>query len=184
MLDPSYQSELNSLRPSNEATSGSIPTVSDDPSIVHIHQPSGLAPNVGNTADELLPAYLQPFPSRIGPEELDLLQSKGAHLVPDFSFRNELLRSYLEYVHPSLPVLDLRDLFRRVEMNGRGSRVSLLLFQSVMFAGSAFAGEQHLLNAGFSDRKQVRRFFFQKIKVHIPVFHVPDSSTHRFAGAI
>lgn len=112
-----------------------------------------------------LPPYIQPFPSRIGPDELDFSMKKGAHIIPDLKLRNELLRNYVEFVHPSLPVLDLNDLLLSVELNGRGARVSLLLFQAVMFVASAFVDEKYLLEADLPDRKEARKLFFQKIKV-------------------
>ena len=183
-LDQRYQDQVSLLEAGTEATNESLPIINEDLSFIHCHQHYTAEAELGDAAHSLLPAYVQPFPSRIGPDELALLQQKGAHIVPNLELRNELLRNYLEFVHPSLPVLDIRDLLSNVELNGHGSRVSLLLFQSVMFAGSAFVSEHHLLSAGFPDRKEARKHFFQKIKVRLNVFVCQPSSTDSEAGVI
>ncbi|TKA64215.1 hypothetical protein B0A49_11877 [Cryomyces minteri] len=60
-----------------------------------------------------------------------------------------------------MPVLDLQDFLEAVE--GNGNVVSLLLFQCVMFAGTAFVDLRHLENEGYATRRQARKSFFQKL---------------------
>ena len=65
-----------------------------------------------------------------------------------------------------MPLLDLYDFVMIVESgNGTLGRISLILFQAVMFAGSAFCDMEHLKNAGYLSRKEARKDFFQKTRV-------------------
>lgn len=113
----------------------------------------------------VLPQYIQPIPLRIMREDLDYLQTKGAFLIPEAAFRNELLRCYVQYVHPYLPVVDLGDLLTAIEKNQPGDSISLLLFQAVMFAGTAYIDMRYLVAQGYVTRKAARKAFFQKVKL-------------------
>lgn len=124
-----------------------------------------------------IPYFIKPLPPRIGPDETAYLEKKGALTVPTTNLRNELLRSYIEFVHPYMPLIDLYDFLMIIESgNGAQGRISLILYQAVMFAGSAFIDMQHLYNAGYSSRKQARKDFFTKTRVseikqlHLDVF--------------
>ncbi|KAI9844111.1 MAG: hypothetical protein M1837_005825 [Sclerophora amabilis] len=114
----------------------------------------------------LLPGYIKPLPPRIVSEDVAYLENKGALSIPETGLRNELLRAYVEFVHGYMPLLDLNDFLKIVDMgNGATGTLSLLLFQAVMFVGSAFVDLRHLQNAGFPTRKAARRAFFQRARV-------------------
>lgn len=113
-----------------------------------------------------IPYFIKPLPPRIGPDEVAYLEKKGALTVPTGKLRNELLKAYIDYVHPYMPLLDLYDFVMIVESgNGTLGRISLILFQAVMFAGCAFVDMSHLHAAGYLTRKEARRDFFQKTRV-------------------
>lgn len=77
-----------------------------------------------------------------------------------------MLRAYVEFVHPYMPLLDLHDFLTIIDRpDGSNGKVSLILFQAVMFAGSAFIDMQHLRTAGYATRKEARKDFFQKTRV-------------------
>ena len=98
-------------------------------------------------------------------EDLEYLQRKGAFIIPDTGFRNELLRCYVQYVHPYLPLVDLEDLLTTIEKNQSTDTVSLLLFQAVMFAATAYIDMRYLVAQGYVTRKAARKAFFQKVKL-------------------
>lgn len=94
------------------------------------------------------------------------LSSKGALSIPPDEFRNALLLSYIEFVHPYLPLVDLRDLLAIMDEGvGENGKISILLFQSIMFAGAAFVDTAQLNQGGFSTRKAARRMFFRRARV-------------------
>ncbi|KAL5120282.1 hypothetical protein ACEQ8H_001840 [Pleosporales sp. CAS-2024a] len=113
-----------------------------------------------------LPRFIKPLPSRIGPDEVAYLERKGALTVPTGTLRSEMLRAYIEFVHPYMPLLDLHDFLTIIDKpDGSCGNVSLILFQAVMFAGSAFVDMKYLQTAGYTTRKGARKDFFQKTRI-------------------
>jgi len=113
-----------------------------------------------------LPNYIKPLPARITTDDIEYLEKKGALSIPGLVLRNELLRVYVEYVHGYMPLLELREFLDALERNdGSTKRISLLLFQAVMFAGTAFVDMKHLRRAGYTTRKEARKAFFLKARV-------------------
>ena len=123
------------------------------------------APRRRQRAGVSLPSYVRALPPRITADDIEYLQRKGALTVPDTRLRNELLRSYVQYVHPYMPLLDLKDFLDPIEKNDGSSPVSLLLFQAVMFAASAYIDMRFLHAQGFDNRKAARKLFFQRARV-------------------
>jgi hypothetical protein len=115
-----------------------------------------------------LPPYIKPLPPRMTADDIQYLWKKGALSIPDTIFRNALLQAYIEYVHPYMPLIELHDFLRIVEQNnGENGKISLVLFQAVMFAGTAFVDMALLKSAGYSTRKAARKAFYQKARVSI-----------------
>lgn len=113
-----------------------------------------------------LPEYLKPLPQRMTSVDIDYLFAKGALSLPDIPVRNALLRSYIEYVHPFMPLIEAHETLQIIEDGtGASGRISLLLFQAIMFAGTAFVDMEYLRSAGYSNRKAARKAFFQKARV-------------------
>ena len=113
-----------------------------------------------------LPAYLQPFALRMTSIDIDYLFAKDALSIPTVPVRNALLRSYLEYVHPYLPLVNIHGILQTIQnRTGKSGRISLLLFQTIMFPGIAFVDMEILRMAGYSNRQAARKAFFQKVRV-------------------
>ena len=113
------------------------------------------------------PRFLKPLPDCITPEDLEFLRFRGALSIPESGLRNELLRSYIQWVHSFMPVLNLQEFLRCVAENDPSGNVSVLLFQAVMFVGTAFIDLEHLQAAGYSTRKSARNAFFTRLRVSI-----------------
>lgn len=112
------------------------------------------------------PDYLKPPSSRMTSIDIDYLFARGALSPPDTYLRNALLESFFNYVYPHTPLVDIHELLTIIhEGTGHTGQMSLLLFQAVMFAGSAFVNIELLQNAGYYDRKAARNVFFQKVRV-------------------
>lgn len=89
-------------------------------------------------ATSALPEFIKPTPTRIPPEDLEYLAKKGALTLPSEPLRSELLNSHFNFVHPYMPLLNKKEFLDSVtsEDESKG-KTSLLLFQAVMFSGSA-----------------------------------------------
>ncbi|KAJ5109701.1 hypothetical protein N7532_002346 [Penicillium argentinense] len=111
------------------------------------------------------PRFLKPLPECIAPEDVEFLRFRGALSIPETGLRNELLRSYIQWVHSFMPVLNLQEFLRCVAENDPNGNVSVLLFQAVMFVGTAFVDLKHLQDAGYSTRKSARNAFFTRLRL-------------------
>ncbi|CAG8891389.1 unnamed protein product [Penicillium nalgiovense] len=111
------------------------------------------------------PRFLKPLPARIAPEDLEFLRFRGALSLPESGLRDELLRCYIQWVHSFMPVLNLQEFLRCVAENDPEGNVSILLFQAVMFVGTAFVDLKHLQAAGYSTRKSARNAFFTRLRL-------------------
>lgn len=96
-------------------------------------------------------------------EDIEYLDRKGAFTVPEINLRNELLRSYIQYIHPFMPIVDLKTLLTPIEEDA--GAISLLLFQAIMFAGTTFIDLRFLQYQGFESRKAARKAFFQRVRL-------------------
>lgn len=112
-----------------------------------------------------LPPYITPIRDSVEPEMLYLLHRRGAFSLPQGEFRESLLRAYICYVHPFLPLLDLEEFLSAVYNESSSKTVSLILFQAVMFASSTFVDSNDLEKQGFKSHEEARRIFFNKVRV-------------------
>lgn len=113
-----------------------------------------------------LPKFVNPLPAKIGPDEVRYLHCKEAISLPELRLQRQLLHAYIEFVHPQMPVLELHDFLNRVNArDGQKGQVSLLLYQAVLFAASAFVGIEALNEAGYTNRRAARKALFQKARV-------------------
>ncbi|KAH6974267.1 fungal-specific transcription factor domain-containing protein [Ilyonectria sp. MPI-CAGE-AT-0026] len=112
-----------------------------------------------------LPAFIKPLSTRLAIDDLAFLHAKGALNLPSRDCQDALLWSFFEYVYPFMPILDLDQFLQAVENDdGKAGKISLLLFQAVLFTGTAHVPLHHLQNAGFTTRKNARKAFFQRVR--------------------
>jgi hypothetical protein len=113
-----------------------------------------------------LPAYIKPLPKSITADDIYFAWQKGALLIPETNLRNELIRCYIEFVYPNLPAIDIFDfLFIIDQKNGENGRISLLLFQAVMFVGTSFIDINFLELEGYATRKAARQALYRRVRV-------------------
>ena len=122
-------------------------------------------PSPFNRPEIVLPQFVSPLPPRFLRDDLEYLQKKGVFVIPEAGLRNELLRTYVQYVHPYAPVLDLEEFLSVIEKDDGSNPISLLIFQAVMFAATAYVDLRHLTAQGYDNRKSARKAFFQRAKL-------------------
>lgn len=124
-----------------------------------------------------LPSFLKPSTDRIAEDDLAYLRAKGAFAVPGVGFRDALIWSFFEYVHPLMPVLDIDQFLQStLDKDGSSEKISLLLYQAVLFAGTAHVKMEYLQEAGFKTRRHARKVFFQRVRVRKPSMAMMDIS--------
>ncbi|KAK5705982.1 hypothetical protein LTR17_021193 [Elasticomyces elasticus] len=113
-----------------------------------------------------LPAFIAPLSTHVlQSEDIQYLVQKGALLIPEPDLRLEILRGYMFSIQPFLPVLDAQQFISAVFNNGEQGKVSLLLFQAVMFAGLHSLQPPIIHRLGFETTKQAREVFFNRVRL-------------------
>lgn len=116
--------------------------------------------------DIWLPKYASPLAPSVSWEDGKTLHKEGAFEVPDIEIRDQLLRNYIQYVYPALPISDLEELLAVVDPGYTGTkRASLLLFQAVMFSATMFQTRTSLEKEGFRSRREARKTRFERVKL-------------------
>lgn len=117
-------------------------------------------------ASSHLPAFIRPLPAKIAAEDVAYLHTKGALTLPSIPLQNALLRCYIEYVHPYMPLVDLNEFLTAINArDGLCGQISLFLYHAVMFSATAFVESKHLKDAGYHTRKAARKAFFYKARL-------------------
>lgn len=112
-----------------------------------------------------LPPYIQPARPSLSSIDMEFLRLKSALDIPPPHLRNELLRCFVEFVHPFMPILDINDFIQAIAEDSETHPISLLLFQSVLFAGMAYVDLTLLRKYGYRDRQEARRAFYYRAKL-------------------
>ena len=119
-------------------------------------------------------AYSLPFVEDIDEgvslENRAFLRQSGALSLPGQPLRNALFSSFIEHVHPTMPVVDLMPIIAAMEGYNTTSqpRLSILLLQAIMFSGVAHADLEAVKSAGFASRREARKRFYDRSKVSCP----------------
>ncbi|RYP85408.1 hypothetical protein DL769_000961 [Monosporascus sp. CRB-8-3] len=117
-------------------------------------------------ASSHLPGFIRPLPAKIAAEDVAYLNTKGALTLPTIPLQNALLRCYIEYVHPYMPLIDLNEFLTAVNArDGLCGQISLFLYQAIMFSATAFVESKFLKDAGYSSRKAARKASFYKARL-------------------
>lgn len=111
-----------------------------------------------------LPDYITPLAKDLDQDIFHLLRQRGALTLPNAVLIDELLRGFVCYVYPMLPILDLGEFLQAIEATNSNT-ISLVLLQAVLFAGIAFADIAHLQKEGFQSHKEARKTFFERVKL-------------------
>lgn len=140
--------------------------ISPGSSTIHAHTPPAPPPTSAAAQQaQGLPCYIQPLPASLSPADIEYLTKKGALTLPDNELQCELLRKYLQYIHPLMPVLDLAAFLSPIARCDGSSLVSLLIFQAAMFASVAFIDLEYLTARGYPNRRAARSIFFDRARL-------------------
>jgi hypothetical protein len=126
-------------------------------------------PDAVPVATGILPAYVSALPSSWTEDDVRYISAKQVLTVPEPELRSALLQSYIEWVHPLCPVLDLEEFLTAIaRQDGSGGRISLLVLHAVLLAGAAFVDERCLVAAGYGSRLVARKAFFLRARCELP----------------
>ncbi|KIW98809.1 uncharacterized protein Z519_00472 [Cladophialophora bantiana CBS 173.52] len=162
-LIPSESSAMPPLIPTNFQI---VPVTARNSSLGGAQNQPGAAsdcPGPGLVID--LPPYIRPSRPDIRHDDLEFLHRRGALSLPLGELRDQLIRCFVLYVHPFMPIVDLEDLLGALDGKDASSKISLVVFQAVLFSGAAFVELSLLQEAGYESRRAARADLYQKVKL-------------------
>jgi hypothetical protein len=128
-----------------------------------VRSPVNHGTTVDNPVSLHLPAYITPVSTGVGSDSLRILVQQDALAFPPPHIVDEIIRSFLCYVYPLLPILRL-DTFLDALEGKPGHAISPLLFQAVLLAGAVFVDFSGFQHEGFQQCKDVQRTLFGRAK--------------------
>lgn len=103
------------------------------------------------------PNFISPIKSTKCAQHSMFLHYQGAFDVLEEKLRNAVITSYIHFVHPQIPVVDIHELLQALATNGRDGKVSILLLQCILLSGCTFVEIEYVTQAGFESRMSLRR---------------------------
>lgn len=108
-------------------------------------------------------------------EHINFLSKQGALDIPTLALQRALIEAYIEFAYPYMPIIHLEEFLSIVnkapsplQKEGCTSpRISLILYQAVLFAGSAFVDTDLLQRESpqFSTRRLAREGLAKRVRV-------------------
>lgn len=126
---------------------------------------------------QALPAYIKPMPESLSASAITYLRQEQAFNLPSEEIRDILLECYFEFYHPSVPLIDPNEFAECIR--GNDGSLSLLLFQSILFVGSAFLDASIIRQLGYNTNMEARKVFFNRARV----LHECDCEEDRYISA-
>ncbi|KAH7153021.1 fungal-specific transcription factor [Dactylonectria macrodidyma] len=129
-------------------------------------------PQIGLTSDVVYSYY--PFLTmgnlpNIPPQDVNFLELQGCLRVPTRTMLDEFLQQYFLHVHPLLPLInegDFWDLYCHSTNSGMPTeRMSLLLFQAILFASCNFVSRTTIKALGYPSIRAARAAFYRRAKL-------------------
>lgn len=118
-----------------------------------------------------MPNFIQAPPEHFRQGHVMFLLAEGALTLPSSALQFALVEAWAEYYYPYMPLVHLHELLNTIHNpNLSGQRVSLLLYQAILFAGAAFVEPAHLnAEPGFSGRREARKELSRRVTVCRPI---------------
>jgi hypothetical protein len=151
------QDSINTSRPLSSPLSDPI---TED----HEYGAVNIEANVSDPGQLHLPAYITPLSTTINSDDLQVLVQRDALVFPPPDIINEIIRSFLCYVYPLLPIIRLDDFLAAIERES-GKTISSLLFQAVLLAGAVFTDFSHSQHPSFQRSKDAQKLLFGRVKL-------------------
>ncbi|VUC28404.1 unnamed protein product [Clonostachys rosea] len=127
-----------------------------------------------------LPEFIKHPPDHFRQGHIMFLLAEGALTLPSVSLQYALVEAWAEFAYPYMPLAHIHDLLNTIHNpNNSGQRISLLLYQAILFAGSAFVDTKHLRqeNHGFSSRRDARKELARRVTLLYDLEYERDKVT-------
>ncbi|WAO92003.1 Zn(2)-C6 fungal-type domain-containing protein [Fusarium falciforme] len=119
-----------------------------------------------------LPAFIKPIDPDTSQSALNYLAAEGAFWLPEGKLRQALVDACFEFVAPYMPSLDRSEILGHIDVSVEHApeepyqkTIGILLFQAILFAGSAFVDSDMLQCLHFPSHREVRRSFYRRARL-------------------
>ncbi|KAK0375736.1 fungal specific transcription factor domain-containing protein [Colletotrichum limetticola] len=107
--------------------------------------------------------------SSMPPQDYKFLEQQGCLHIPAPTILDDFVRHYFLYVHPILPIIDegaFWDIYsQRFKPQPCCNKLSLLLFQSMLFSCCNFLPQTTLAQLGLETTRRARAIFYRRAKL-------------------
>ncbi|KAJ5769741.1 Transcription factor [Penicillium nucicola] len=97
--------------------------------------------------------------------ETMILDRQGCLSLPDPKATDEFVKHYFKRIHPLVPVLDEAEFWRSYLDPSTGRKLSLFVFQAMLFASCPLVGSGILRRCGFNNRRDAREELYNRAKL-------------------
>ncbi|KAI1502947.1 fungal-specific transcription factor domain-containing protein [Biscogniauxia marginata] len=104
----------------------------------------------------------------IMPQDVNYLESQGCLRVPTKAILDEFVQQYFLHVHPWMPLINEGDFWDMYcDQHGKGSneKISLLVFQAILFSSCNFVSKDSIKALGFPSIRAARASFYRRTKL-------------------
>ncbi|KAJ0422953.1 hypothetical protein BJY00DRAFT_310554 [Aspergillus carlsbadensis] len=116
-------------------------------------------------------------------EDIAFLSSKGCLSIPEESVLDEFVRQYFLHIHPTSPVIDEAEFWRVYRNPAAGKKISLFVFQAILFAGSPYVSAETIRKCGFTDKRSARNTLYKRVKALYDL-HAEDRPHPQAQGSV
>ncbi|KAI0467217.1 hypothetical protein F4859DRAFT_279928 [Xylaria cf. heliscus] len=102
------------------------------------------------------------------PQDVNFLESQGCLRIPTQAILDEFMQQYFLHVHPLLPFLNEGDFWNLYCNQGSGiagERMSLLVFQAMLFSCCNFVSKNSIKALGFPNIRTARATLYRRTKL-------------------
>ncbi|KAI8630122.1 hypothetical protein F5Y19DRAFT_54054 [Xylariaceae sp. FL1651] len=102
------------------------------------------------------------------PQDVNYLESQGCLRVPTRAILDEFVQQYFLHVHPLLPLInegDFWEMYCHQGSEGPTEKISLLVFQAILFSCCNFVPKSSIKALGFPTIRAARATFYRRTKL-------------------
>ncbi|OAL32861.1 hypothetical protein AYO20_07652 [Fonsecaea nubica] len=111
------------------------------------------------------------YDTRLDAEEMEVLNIRGAFVLPERRVSDKLIQTFFECVYPAFPIFDREHFAQLYESN----QLSLLILHSIYAVSSTMCEEDVIAESGFESRNAARKVFLKRAKA----LHDADYETNK-----
>jgi hypothetical protein len=100
-------------------------------------------------------------------EDYEFLGLKSVWQVPPLPVVKSAIQRFIDYIYPSLPVVDICTELEALETDGESRKISLMLLYAMVLPGIPFMDSTAISEAGYASSSEFAKSIYGRIKVRL-----------------